>query len=119
LVTPALSFLPTTFEKMKTFSFLLFFLLVGCVTDSALYRSDNSSVSQAMAQQRAVTDLKCKEALADRPIRSDRMENWPDEPLYSEYKVWSEGCGRSINYVVVCRNGNICTFADRPLPRED
>ncbi len=72
-----------------------------------------------MAQERAMRDLKCKEALADRPIRSDRMDNWPEEPLYSEYKVWSAGCGRNVNYVVVCRNGNICTFADQPSPREE
>jgi len=104
---------------MKNFSFFLFFLLIGCVTDPALYRSDNSMVSQAMAQERAVADLQCKEAAADRPIRGDRMGDWPDEPPYSEYKVWSEGCGRTINYMIVCRNGNICSFADRPLPLEE
>jgi hypothetical protein len=107
------------YKKMKTLSFLLFFLLVGCVTDSPLYSDDHSSVSQIMAQKRAMTDLKCSEALADRPIRSDRMEDWSSEPLYSEYKVWSEGCGRSINYVVVCRIGDLCRFADQPLPQEE
>ncbi len=103
---------------MKTFSFLILALLAGCVTDEALFRNDNSLASQAMAQQRAVMDLSCEEAMADRPIRSDRMEDWPDE-LYSEYKVWAEGCGSNVSYVVVCRSGNVCSFADRPVPQQD
>lgn len=103
---------------MKAFNLLPVFLLAGCASDSALYVGDNSSLSQAMAQERAVVDLKCKEALADRPIRSERMEDWEDDPVYSEYKVWVEGCGKEINYVVVCRHGMACTFADQPESQE-
>jgi hypothetical protein len=71
-----------------------------------------------MTQKRAVADLKCEEASADRPIRGDRMDNWPDE-LYSEYNAWAEGCGRQVSYLVVCRKGNVCTFADQASPPTD
>lgn len=111
-------FVPSLIDlKMKAFNFLLLSLLAGCATDSALYVGDNSSLSQTMAQERAVVDLTCKEALADRPIRSERMEDWQDDPVYSEYKVWVEGCGKEINYVVVCRHGMACAFADQPEPQ--
>ena len=103
---------------MKAFNLLLFSLLAGCASDSALYLRDNSSLSQTMAQERATVDLKCRGALADRPIRSERMEDWEDDPVYSEYKVWVEGCGKEINYVVVCRHGTACAFADQSALQE-
>lgn len=90
-------------------------LFAGCVSDTALLRTDNTSAAQAMTQKRAMAELKCREAVADRPIRSDRMDDWPDE-LYSEYTTWAEGCDRRVGYVVICRNGNLCAFADLPQP---
>lgn len=103
---------------MQRVPLLAFALLAGCVADTALFRTDNSSAAQTMTQKRAVADLKCREAVADRPIRSDHMDDWPDE-LYSEYKTWAEGCDRQVSYVVVCRNGNLCAFADQPQPSAD
>ena len=95
-----------------------FALISGCATDSSLRRTDQSRLAQAMAQKRAVAELKCKEAQADWPIRSDRMDDWPDE-LYSEYKTWAEGCDRRVISLVVCRGDNVCWFADQTRPEPD
>lgn len=104
---------PRRFQSFAPGVLTLVTLLTGCVSDTALLRTDNTPAAQAMTQTRAMADLKCREAVADRPIRSDRMDDWPDE-LYSEYTSWAEGCGRRVSYVVVCRNGNLCAFADLP-----
>jgi hypothetical protein len=90
-------------------------LISACVQDTALWRSDNSDEVQAMVRDRAAKDLRCPDVLADRPIRGDRMENWPEE-LHSEYNAWAEGCGRRASYRVLCWNGNLCAFSDRPRP---
>ena len=105
---------------MKRFILMPLVLLAGCVSDTDLLRTDNSSVVQEMAQKRAVQDLKCKDTIADRPIRTNRIEeDWPYE-LYSEYTVWADGCdGRQVTYRVICRSENVCTFADQPQPPKD
>jgi hypothetical protein len=90
-------------------------LISACVQDTALWRSDNSDEVQVMVRDRAARDLRCPDALADRPIRGDRMDNWPEE-LHSEYNAWAEGCGRRASYRVLCWNGNLCAFSDRPRP---
>jgi hypothetical protein len=90
-------------------------VISACVQDTALWRSDNSDEVQAMVRDRAARDLRCPDVLADRPIRGDRMDNWPEE-LHSEYNAWAEGCGRRASYRVLCWNGNLCAFSDRPRP---
>ena len=89
--------------------------LSACVQDSALWRSDNTDEVQVMVRDRAAKDLRCPDVLADRPIRGDRMDQWPEE-LHSEYHAWVEGCGRRESYRVLCWNGNLCAFSDRPRP---
>ena len=101
--------------KMNQAILLLIALLAGCVFDSELLRTDNTLVVQQMAQKRAVADLKCKDVIADRPIRRDRVKNMPGE-LYSEYIAWGEGCGRQVTYLIVCQESNVCTFADQEPP---
>ena len=71
-----------------------------------------SAVAEAMAQQRAFTELHCKDVVADRALRSDHMLDWEDG-LYSEYKVWIQGCGKQMTYLVVCRPEQDCLFADQ------
>jgi hypothetical protein len=90
-------------------------LISACVQDTALWRSDNSDEVHVMVRDRAARDLRCPDVLADRPIRGDRMDNWPEE-LHSEYNGWAEGCGRRVSYRVLCWNGNLCAFSDRPRP---
>jgi hypothetical protein len=90
-------------------------MISACVQDTALWRSDNSDEVEVMVRDRAAKDLRCPDVLADRPIRGDRMDNWPEE-LHSEYKAWAEGCGRRASYRVLCWNGNLCAFSDRPRP---
>ena len=97
---------------MKVFYYLPLVLLSGCVTSSDLSRVDYSELAQAMTRQRAAVDLKCREVIADRPIRSDRMDEWEDG-LYSQYKAWADGCGRAVRYDVVCKTVSACQFADR------
>jgi hypothetical protein len=105
---------------MKAFFFMPLMLLSGCIMDSDLSRADYTDLAQEMTRQRAAIDLKCREAVADRPIRSDRMDDWEDG-LYSEYFAWADGCGRQVRYLLVCRTGSACEFADRPnrSPRGD
>ena len=86
-------------------------LLAGCVSDAELLHSDDTVLAQKIAQDRAMADLKCPQAKADRPIRRVRMENWWDG-LYNEYLVWVEGCDRQATYRVVCREANLCSLAD-------
>lgn len=93
-------------------------LLSGCAAESSMHRTDQSGLAREMTRTRAVDDLKCKTVEADWPIRIDRMDDWPEE-LYSEYKTWAEGCDRRISYLVVCRGGHGCWFADQARPETD
>ncbi len=96
---------------MNVFYSLPLLLLSGCVTSSDLSRADYSELAQEMTRQRAAVDLKCREFIVDRPIRSDRMDEWEDG-LYSQYKAWADGCGRAVRYDVVCKTVSGCQFAD-------
>jgi hypothetical protein len=87
-------------------------LLSGCGFFQETVTRDFSIDSQAMAEQRARVDLSCRNPKADRPIRRDSMTNWQYE-IYSEYKVWVEGCNKQITYLVVCREDEPCRFADQ------
>ncbi|GAB6046300.1 hypothetical protein JCM19379_01220 [Methyloparacoccus murrellii] len=102
---------------MKPVPLLMLSLLAGC-SPALPPLTDQSDQVQLMARQRAMRDLHCADATADRPIRGDRMEDWSDE-LYSEYKAWAEGCQRRIQYQVVCRSGRPCAFADAPPSVDD
>lgn len=97
---------------MKVFYYLPLVWLSGCVTSSDLSRADYSELAQEMTRQRAAMDLKCRDVTADRPIRSDRMDDW-EEGMYSAYTSWADGCGRAVRYSVVCKTGSACQFADR------
>jgi len=97
---------------MKVFYYLPLLCLSGCVTSSDLSRADYSELAQEMTRQRAAVDLKCREVIADRAIRSDRMDDW-EEGMYSAYTSWADGCGRAVRYSVVCKSGSACQFADR------
>lgn len=87
---------------MKFTAFLLFgFLFSGCVTDSpALHRDDTARV-KGMGEEKAHRDLACATVKSGRPIRSIRMTDG-SEPLFNEYRVWVEGCGKHITYVIAC-----------------
>lgn len=90
---------------------MVFLAVSGCVTDSDVIRGDHSAWVQRMARERGMHDLNCNSALATRPIRSDRMaDRW--DPLFSEYSVWVEGCGKSIRYQLKCEEENICSFSN-------
>lgn len=95
-----------------------FAFISGCAAESSLHRTDQSELARQMTRTRAIADLACKTVEVDWPIRIDRMDDWPDE-LYSEYKTWAEGCDRRISYLVVCRGGNECWFADQARPETD
>jgi hypothetical protein len=97
---------------MKVFYYLPLVCLSGCVTNSDLSRADYSELAQEMTRQRAAVDLKCREVIADRAIRADRMDDWEDG-MYSEYTTWADGCGRAVRYSVICKTGSACQFADR------
>jgi len=94
------------------FIVLLGLSMSGCVFDQESVHRDFSIDSQAMAEQRSRVDLSCKNPKADRAIRRDSMTDWQDE-IYSEYKVWVEGCNKRITYLIVCREDEPCRFADQ------
>lgn len=95
----------------------LFALITGCISDSELIRSDNTAKVMEMTRQRATIDLKCTLAVADRPIRRDSMSGWT-QALHSEYTAWAEGCNKQVRYLVVCKDGDVCFFADQRPPED-
>ena len=66
----------------------------------AIHRHDTARV-KAMGEDRAHQELACPTVKSGRPIRSLRMTDG-SEPLFNEYRLWVEGCGKHITYVIAC-----------------
>lgn len=76
---------------------------VGCVMDEPVVHRDDSLRIKTLGEESAHADLQCSKVESGRPIRSVRLTEG-SEPLFSEYRIWIEGCGKHITYVFVCRD---------------
>lgn len=99
-----------------TASFLLAILFSGCISDSPIVHRDDTVRVRQLGEKRARTELACEKAVAGRSVRSVRMTDWGD-PLFAEYRVWVEGCGKHLTYVLVCQEDEdnedeACRFSD-------
>lgn len=97
---------------MKRFILLLLsWTLSGCVSDSPVIHRDDVAKVRLLGEERAHKDMACSSAKAGRPVQSVRMSGW-SEPLYAEYRVAVEGCGKHVTYVIACHDDEECEFAD-------
>jgi hypothetical protein len=100
------------FPLKRLLALLSLLSLTACVMDSPILQRDDTARARSLGETRARTDLSCTQVKAGRPIRSDRMTDG-DEPLFSEYRTWVEGCGKHITYVIACHEDDECIFSDQ------
>lgn len=99
---------------------VLMLLVSGCVFDSAITRRDDSARVRAEGESRARKDFSCDRMVAGRTVRSVRMTDW-GEPLFAEYRLWVEGCGKHVTYTLTCQEDEEvpCQFSDAIDVRDD
>jgi hypothetical protein len=95
---------------------LLPILFSGCVSDSPIVHRDDTVQVKQLSEARARKDFSCEKAAAGRPVRSVRMTDW-GYPLFAEYRVWVEGCGKHVTFILVCQEDDdqedeTCRFSD-------
>ena len=95
---------------------LLAILFSGCLSDSPIVHRDDTVRVRQLSEKRARSELSCEKAVAGRSVRSVRMTDW-GAPLFAEYRVWVEGCGKHLTYVLVCQEDDdeedeTCRFSD-------
>lgn len=92
-------FLPAALLTLGTF-------LAGCVSDSTLLE-ENARIALRSARIQARKDLQCPQ-LAETIESEQLVSGAPWGHFYSDYDIRAEGCGRSANYRVQCRNERLC-----------
>ena len=106
-----------------TVPLLLAILFSGCVSDSPIVHRDDTVRVRQLSEKKAHTELSCEKAVAGRSVRSVRMTDWGN-PLFAEYRVWVEGCGKHVTYVLVCQEDDdeedeTCRFSDAMDVRDE